>query len=290
MTRMRKKCAPIENASDFSETSPAASRATWTGCLRIGAVIAPVRAYPSVKDDDGPELHQFHRGCGKRIQCPRMCPKHGALASEDIVKGIESANGKPILMDEDALRRLRPPKDEELVLERFIAEADLDPIMYSGRHLYIAPASKVAATPFGLMVGTLSRLGKLGVGQLTVNGRKSLVAVMTRAQRLTLHFLHYPGQIRSVPAFDVVTEDVSFGAPLVEQFVNERNSHVDWSGYQDPVPGIVDELINTHSSTRRGRKKSIPRAPAAKADRCNPTKATTSRLTGRKSSARRNSR
>jgi hypothetical protein len=23
-----------------------------------------------VKDDDGPELHQFHRGCGKRIQCP----------------------------------------------------------------------------------------------------------------------------------------------------------------------------------------------------------------------------
>ena len=216
-----------------------------------------------------------------------MCPKHGALASEDVVKGIESANGKPILLDDDSLRRLRPPKDEELVLERFVAEAALDPVMYSGRHLYVAPASKAAAAPFGLIVGTLSRLGKLGVGQLTVNGRKNLVAVITRAGRLTIHFLYYPKQIRSVPDFDAASEDSSFGATLVEQFVNERNSQVDWSGYQDPVPGIVNELISAHSSTRRGRRKSTPRATAGKADKCNPTKAAASRMTVTKSSARR---
>jgi DNA end-binding protein Ku len=290
MKRQRKKCAPIENASDFEESSPAASRATWTGCLRIGAVIAPIRAYPSVREDDGPELHQYHRGCGQRIQCPRICPKHGALASDDVVKGIESTDGKAILLDEDSLRRLRPPKDEELVLERFVAEASLDPVMHSGRHLYVAPTSRAAAVPFCLIVGTLSRLGKLGIGQLTVNGRKNLVAVITRAGRLTIHFLHYSKQIRSVPEFDPASEDSSFGMPLVEQFVNERNSHVDWSCYQDPAPEIVNELINANRSPRRGRRKSTPRSTAGKTDKCNPAKVAASRVTGSTSSVRRRSR
>ncbi|MBI1313084.1 hypothetical protein GC176_17480 [bacterium] len=290
MRTLRKSCAPIENASDLTGTSPAASRAAWTGCLRIGAIIAPVRAYPSVKDDDGPELHQFHRDCGQRIQCPRTCPKHGVLSSDEVVRGIESANGKPILLDEDTLRRLRPPKDEELVLERFVAEGSLDPVMHSGRHLYVLPASKVATAPFVLITGTLSRLGKLGIGQLTLNGRRNLVALITRSGRLTMHFLHYPRQIRSVPDFDAALEDSPIEATHVEQFVNERNSHVDWSAYKDPVPGIVDELISTHCSIRRSHRKLTRQVSNRRTDRCNPTKSKTSRAVGTKSSARRSGR
>ncbi len=276
---MKKRCrrfSCVENASDRQDTSPPASRAAWTGCIRVGSIIAPVRGYASVMDDSEPQLHQLHRKCGERIQCPRVCPKHGTLASEDIVKGLDVGSGEHIVLAEESLKRRRPPKDEELVLERFVADSDIDPVLFSGRHLYLTPTSSASAVPFNLIVTVLGKLRKSGVGQLTINGRTSVVAVTARGPRLAMHFLHYSTLIRSVPEFEPAESKSSFGSALVETFVDKHNSRIDWSSFHDPAPEIMEELI-AEARTRKngGRKRQRRNTAPHKRDRCNPAKTTT---------------
>ncbi|MGD0897168.1 MAG: Ku protein [Thermoguttaceae bacterium] len=67
-------------------TAPPASRASWTGQLRVAHLTIPVKAYAAVVTPDSP-LKQLHATCGERIEYRKWCPKHGIVPNEEIIKG-----------------------------------------------------------------------------------------------------------------------------------------------------------------------------------------------------------
>jgi hypothetical protein len=68
-------------------TAPPASRASWSGQLRLGSCCVPVKAYPTINSTAAVSLRQLHASCGEHIEYHKCCPKHGRVPADQIVKG-----------------------------------------------------------------------------------------------------------------------------------------------------------------------------------------------------------
>lgn len=231
-------------ASKTNAASPAPKRAAWTGSIRVGPLMAPVRAFNAISEEETHGLHQYHRDCGDRIVSPRRCPTHGSLESGEVVLGIETRQGTVAFPTEKELQELKPAKDEELVLSRFVGTADIDPVRFAGRHLYLVPASAVAAAPFRQITEALKRLDKAAIGQLAMNGRKHLVVVLVRDDRVTMHCLFYPNQIRAIPQYDIPSDSPAWNLAPLNRFISARNSRVDWDLFNDPARAVLAAMVS----------------------------------------------
>ena len=76
-----------------------APRASWTGFLRLSLVTIPVRLYNTVTNTNRVSLNQLHKNCNLRLRQQMVCPEHGEVAREEIVKGYQFEKDKYIVVD-----------------------------------------------------------------------------------------------------------------------------------------------------------------------------------------------
>jgi DNA end-binding protein Ku len=76
-----------------NQGAPAAplGRASWSGFLRFSLVVVPVKAYPAVSTSENVTFNQLHADCGQRIHYHKVCPLHGKVEAEAIVRGYQYA-------------------------------------------------------------------------------------------------------------------------------------------------------------------------------------------------------
>ena len=135
---------------DLPDTLPAGAaapygRPSWSGLLQFSLVGIPLKAYPAVRTRDVPSGHLLHAACSQRLRYAKHCPAHGAVDSAAIVRGYEYGPGRHVVVAPEELDQLRPAQDKALRLERFLASAQLDPLLYAGRCLYLVPDGPAAA-------------------------------------------------------------------------------------------------------------------------------------------------
>jgi DNA end-binding protein Ku len=178
-------------------------RSSWSGLLRISLVAIPVKAYPAVSSTaSAPRFHFLHAGCGQRIGYQKHCPRHGPVPAEAIERGYEFAPGQHVVVEADELEKLRPARDKALVLEQFVSMANVDPIFFAGRSLYLLPAGAAAQHPYGVLVAALAGAAKVALGQVVLSGSRQLVLVRPCGKLLALDVLNYPAQVRSPASWD----------------------------------------------------------------------------------------
>jgi DNA end-binding protein Ku len=107
--------------------------------LRLSLVTVPVKAYPAVSGAAASPFHLRHASCGRRLQYQKRCPDHGPVESEAIVRGYEHAPDQYVVVDPEELDRLRPARDQALVLEQFLPLGEIDPALFAGRSWYLLP-------------------------------------------------------------------------------------------------------------------------------------------------------
>ena len=144
-------------------TAPPASRASWTGQLRVAHLTIPVKAYAAVVTPESP-LKQLHAGCGERIEYRKWCPKHGIVPNDAIIKGYPYGTDSYVQLAEEELTALQPADDKTLLLEQFLDRDQLDLILLSGRSLYLAPSLPAARQPFALLLAALRSTEKWAIG------------------------------------------------------------------------------------------------------------------------------
>ena len=69
----------------------------------------------------------------------------------DRVKGYEYGPGRHAIAQLDELDQLRPVQDKALRLEHFLAPAQLDPLLFAGRSLYLVPDGPVSEPGYGVL-------------------------------------------------------------------------------------------------------------------------------------------
>src|SRR6516165_11833237 len=142
-------------------------RPSWSGLLQFSLVGIPLKAYPAIRTRDVPSGHLLHAACGQRLRYAKQCPIHGPVDNAAIVRGYEYGPGQHVRVEPEELDQLRPDQDRALRLERFLAPAQLHPLLYAGRRLYLlldGPAAEpgYAALQAALVARQRWALGRRG--------------------------------------------------------------------------------------------------------------------------------
>jgi DNA end-binding protein Ku len=289
----------------FIGTTPY-GRPSWSGLLQFSLVGIPLKAYPAVRTRDVPTAHLLHADCGQRLRYAKHCPVHGPVDAAAIVRGYEYGPGQHVVAQPDELDRLRPARDKALRLERFLAPAQLDPLLFAGRSLYLVPDGKAAEPGYGVLRSALAHHQRWALGRMVLGGHRQVVLVRPASTNLVLHVLHYPEQVRVCPqtVWPLEKEPVE-ELRLAGMLIEAAAGKVDWMAYPDQAAEELKGLIEAKLAGQAAAEAMAPprilsllealqrsvgarngNAVASRVERKTPTPATAKPRTSRKRARR----
>ena len=219
-------------------------RPSWSGLLQFSLVGIPLKAYPAVRTRDVPSGHLLHADCGQRLGYAKHCPVHGAIDSAAIVRGYEYGPDRHVVVTPEELDQLRPAQDKALRLERFLAPAQLDPVLYSGRSLYLVPDGPAAEPGYAVLHAALVQRQRWALGRMVLGGHRQIVLVRPSGAALALQVLHYPEQVRSCPPAALrLPEKAGEELRLAGLLIDAASGSIDWSAYRDQAAQELKALI-----------------------------------------------
>ena len=241
-----------------SAGGPQRGRASWTGLLQVSLVAVPVKAYPATSTTDTIHFNQLHANCGQRIRYEKHCPIHGKVEAAEIVKGYPYAPDQYVVVEDSELEQLRPPKEKALLLEQFVEAGQVEPVMLSGRTLYLFPDGLPAQRPYLLLTKAMQTRACCAVGRITMTGRRYAVVVRPVGRLLAMHVLHDPGLVRPAALLEAELRD---GASSPEELnlactlIDSASGPLDWSRLRDDTPEKLAQLIE---AKLEGREMAAP--------------------------------
>lgn len=255
--RPRTSSASPEVVIKNSSSVPPASRSSWSGTLKLGAITVPLKGYSAAVTQRDSPLHLVHSGCGSRIQQPRRCPKHGEVLSEQIVKAFEFAPDDDIVLTEDELTNLKPDDDHVIHIKHLLSARRVDVSLASGRTLNLIPAHAAAAEAYQLVVAALTRADEWGIGRVVMSERQQLVGLHIVQQQLVLHVLHWPAQWRACPAFVAPKPPALADVERLSVSLTPLRMPFDWSDLRDDFDQKLTDLVSRKLTSRQHKKPAV---------------------------------
>ena len=222
-----------------------APRASWTGYLRLSLVTIPVRLYNAISSTNKVSLNQLHKNCNLRLRQQMVCPEHGKVEKEDIVKGYEFEKDRYVVVDEADLEKIRLETTKTIELMQFVDANELDPIYFNTPY-YVAPDGPVAEEGFRILREAMRQANKIAIGQVVISSKEQVVALKVQEKGLVLNTLHYGEEIRNAASY---FEEIKNGnvdknqLALAEQLVNGYTTAFDASKFTDRYQNSLLEVI-----------------------------------------------
>src|SRR5258707_2134499 len=240
------------NSADTAASLPLGSaaaapygRPSWSGLLQFSLVGIPLKAFPAVRSRDVPSAHLLHAACGQRLRYAKQCPTHGPVEAAAVVRGYEYGPGQHVRIEPEELDQLRPARDRALRLERFLTPAPLDPVLHSGRSLYLMPDGPAAEPGYAVLAAALVQRGRWALGRMVLGGHRQVVLVRPAGTALILQVLHYPEQVRASPLAALPRpEGAGEGLRLAGMLIDAAGGAVDWGAYRDQAAQELRALID----------------------------------------------
>jgi DNA end-binding protein Ku len=222
-----------------------APRASWTGYLRLSLVTIPVRLYNAISSTSKVSLNQLHKNCNLRLRQQMVCPEHGKVEKEDIVKGYEFEKDRYVVVDEADLEKIRLETTKTIDLMQFVDAGELDPIYFNTPY-YVAPDGPVAEEGFRILREAMRQANKIAIGQVVISSKEQVVALKVQERGLVLNTLHYAEEIRNAASYfeEIKNGDVDKNQlALAEQLVNSYTTAFDASKFTDRYQNALLEVI-----------------------------------------------
>ncbi len=253
----RTSSAPQEVVIKNPSFVPPASRSSWSGTLKLGAIFVPVKGYSAAVTQRDSPLHLVHAGCGSRIQQPRRCPKHGEIPAEKIVKAFEFAPDDDIVLTEEELNQLKPVDDQIIHVKHLLPARRVDVSLVSGRTLNLIPAHAAAADSYQLVASALERADEWAIGRVVMSDRQQLVGLRVVDQRLVLHVLHWPAQWRAAPAFDAPKPPALADVERLSASLATLRMPFHWPDDRDDFDQKLTALVSQKVTARQRGKPTV---------------------------------
>jgi DNA end-binding protein Ku len=207
----------------------------WTRTLRLSLVTVPVKAYPAHNTSAAIHFNQPHADCGPQ----EHGPAHGVMNPAAITRAYQYAPDQYVVVEPEELERIRPAEDKTLVLEHYLPQHHVDPVLYAGRSLYLLPDGLAARHPYSVVAAALQQGQKWALGQVVLSGHRHLIVVRPQRRSLMMDLLYYPAEIHqageeSVPNGDSVSDEE---LRLATTIIDNASGPVDWPRYGRCRPG-----------------------------------------------------
>lgn len=240
-----------------------ASRAVWTGQIRLSLVSIPVEIHSATKTGARVSFRQIHGPSGKRVRYEKSVPGIGPVKAEDILKGYELENDEYLLLEKDEVDAIKLETKKTLELVQFVGLTEIPPLYYD-RPYYVVPTDDLAEDAYRVVRDALRQANKVGLGQLTMRGREHLCALRPCGDGILLETLHYADEIKEAdPLFSQIEDDPA-DADLLEvatQLIDRKTGKFDAAAFTDHYDAALRDLID-----QKRKSKKTPRARAGDDD------------------------
>ena len=176
------------------------ARAYWQGQIRLALVSIPVEVYAATKSGAAIAFHQIHEPSGKRINYEKVVQGIGPVDRDEIVKGFEVSKGNYVLLDDDEIEAAKVESRRTLDLVQFVDAGEID-VFYFEKPYYVVPADDLAEEAFIVLREAMKAAGKVGIGQISVRGRETLVSLKPCGNGLVLETMRYEDEVRAAQGY-----------------------------------------------------------------------------------------
>lgn len=232
-----------------------AARAYWQGQIRLALVSIPVEIYPATKSGAAIQFHQIHEPSGKRINYEKVVQGIGPVDRDEIVKGFEVSKGNYVLLEDDEIEAAKVESRRTLDLVQFVDSGEID-VFYFEKPYYVVPADDLAEEAFIVLRDALKASKKVGIGQISVRGRETLVSLKACGKGLILETMRYEDEVRKaqdyfrgIPATKPDKALLDLATTLIEQ----RSAPFDAGEFHDRYVDALKKLIEKKRKSK-GRK------------------------------------
>lgn len=218
-------------------------RAIWKGAVTFGLVNVPVRLYTATQEKEV-RFHQVHSADGGRIRLRRVCSVDGEeVATDDIAKGYETADGRVVVLSDSDLAELPVNSSRDIEVHEFVPADQIDPI-FLGKTYYLEPDAR-ATKPYALLRQALLDTDRMAIVTYALRQKESLAVLRVRDDVIVLQQMLWPDEVK-VPEFDNLggdaelrPQEVKMAASLVESMAGDFAPE----GYTDHYREAVEALI-----------------------------------------------
>ncbi len=230
------------------------ARAYWKGHLRLSLVTIGVELYSAVAGVKGYEMHQIHAPTGKRIRYQKTAPGVGPVPSGEIVRGVEVGKDEYVIIEPSDLDAVKLESKRTIDLVQFVDACEIDPRYFEKPYYVVPAADDVAAEGYAVIREALSRSDKVGLGQMAVRGRDSIIALKPCGRGLLLETLRYEEELRRSEGVFSDVPDVKVDADMValaEELIERKASRFEPTAFRSEYDKAFRELVNEKRATGR---------------------------------------
>jgi len=232
--------------------------------LKVSLVTVPVRVYTAISSTEKISFHQLHKSCHQRIRQKLVCPVHGEVAREDLVKGYEYAADQFVILNETDLEAVRLETTGTIELVQFVRPEELDPLFLVSPY-YVGPDGPVAGEGFGVLREALRRTKRIGIGRVVLGGKENLLALKPLGKGLVFFTLRAVAEVRPASAyFEDVTEQPADAAQvaLAQRLIESKSSVLNLANFTDRHQAAVLDLIK--AKVEGTAPVLVPRSPVGR--------------------------
>ena len=234
------------------------TRSIDTATIAFGLVSIPVKIYSTNEPSHEIHFNFVHAGCGERLHQQYVCPEHGAVSRDEMVKGFELTKGNYVELSKQELKALEAVASDEIALTEFVPAAAVDPLFVAASY-YLGP-DKAAERAYRLFRDALERSALVGIARYAARGKQYIVEVRPYADGLVMHQLRYPDEVKAWS--EVPLPKLPAPAPaelgLAQRVIDGlRHDTFDPTQYDDEVKDRVRKLI---AKKAKGGEISVPEA------------------------------
>ena len=245
---------------------PALGHVYWRGFLRLQLVSINVDIYTAAENAAEISFNQIHKPSGKRIRYEKVVPGIGPVENADIVKGFQVEPDVYVTLDPEEVEAIRLDSKKTIDMVQFCDASEIDPRYYE-RPYYIVPKDEIAAEGYLVIREALKKAGKVGLAQLTMQGREHLCAISPIEKKgLLLEVIRYENELRKADKYFADLEGVKFDPELVKlasELIERNSAPFNPKRFKDTYAVELRELVNKKA---KGQKIEIPkteRVPAS---------------------------
>ena len=187
------------------------------------------------------------------------------VENADIVKGFQVEPDVYVTMEPEEIEAIRLESKKTIDMVQFVEAGEIDARYYE-RPYYVVPKDEVAAEGYLVIREALRKAGKVGLGQLTMQGREHLAVISPIEKKgLLLNVIRYDNELRKADKYFADLDGVKFDPELVglaTELITRNTAPFNPKRFKDTYAVQLRELVEKKA---RGQRIEVPKLEPAKA-------------------------
>ncbi len=248
-------------------------RAIWKGAISFGLVYIPVELHSAAKSVTL-DLDMLDRRDFAPIGYQRINKRTGAVVEwADIVKGYQYRKGEYVALSDEDFRIANVKAAQTIEIQTFTELAQIGPEYYEMPY-YVVPA-KGGEKPYALLMQSLEKTGKAGVGSFVMRGRQHIGVIRPSGRALMFVTLRFADELKPSDELELpvrgkgaapLPREVAMAERLIEEMTERWDPRQYHDSYREDLMKRIQEKVRKKQTHVLTPKETAPRGTRQSAE------------------------